>query len=833
MPVTTQTPRLTNLSYEDLRAWTNLVGGDVDKYIDAINAGGYDVSELQAVEDLASGYMDFYKNGDGTYTVTQFKDSFQNVTTNPIDSNVSTTARGNISQMLNRGKDAVTGKINISKFPVSGSFANRASYVVGSVGSAIGAVSAGIALGKTVDSALYNANPNFWDSLGLSSINPETWSGLTNGSDSPFAGLLNFILGIDPDTGNTQAYMEENALAYMAYALAQNGLFSAGGKELVYNPTIQEFCNPCYFEETSLTNITYYSNGRTYTLVGAPIPTTDGMLVYVPMSGTTTIGTKYRYSYMTSNTSPSTAYAFTFSSTGGASDGRLMVLDSGNNFVAYSIWGGGIASYSFNGNTIYTATANLPVSYGIPSAISLSGGTMINDSTLQKKLGWQLWYGDYTEHTPITGIGTQENATLPDISSWNDLDDVLPSLQQQYPDMFQNPLVWDNVQPDGTNPQLRYIPVPMPTATSNTDTKPISDTQTQTQTVVNPNTSTDTLVKLITELSTKTSADSDPSVPPQNPTDTGTGNSPTPAPPSGSASALWSVYHPTQAQVNQFGAWLWTDNIITQIQQVLQNPMEGIITLHKVFAMPVDSGSGTIVVGRLDSQVPSATVTQQYVTADCGYVDCSEYFGNVFDYAPHTNVSLYLPFIGIVPLNTDDVMRATIHVTYGVDVFTGACLAMVEVTRDANTVNMYQYAGVASVEYPLTGSVHSGLITGLLGVAGSVAATVATGGVSAPAAVAAVGGLASAGKSSNARASGFSGNSGAMGIKKPYLIIERPQTKVAQSFPRIAGYPTNYSVKLGNCSNHVVVSHVHVEGINATDTELNQIATLLKSGVIV
>lgn len=817
MPVTTQTPRLTNLSYEDLRAWTNLVGGDVDKYIDAINAGGYDVSELQAVEDLASGYMDFYKSADGTYTVTQFRDTFQNVTTNPIDSNVSTTARGNISQMLNRGKDAITGKLNISKFPASGSFASRASYVVGSVGSAIGAVTAGIALGKTIDSALYNANPNFWASIGLETWNPETWNTITNGDDSNFAGLFNFILGIDPDTGNTQTYMDERAFAYMAYALAQNDFFSpavgyVSGEVGNVNPiNISDYgtvncADSAYCSgnsprlNRSLEFDAYLNSGDAR--MGAWLTTDSGGNPYVKIC--------------TASLTPySVHYKRTFTNAG------VVTVDD----------------YDFNSSPItirgVTVHQNVYATVGLGQGATVNGSPAIYWEGTNNDLLLALAAGTYHEGATIEGVGNQPNATLPDISNWNDLDDVLPSLQQQYPDMFQNPLVWDNVQPDGSNPQLRYIPVPMPIANSNVDTQPTTGTQTQNQPIVNPTISPDTLVKLITELSTKTQTDSDPSIPPQNPSDTGTGNAPTPVPPTGSASALWSVYHPTQAQVNSFGSWLWTDNIITQIQQVLQNPMEGIITLHKVFAMPVDSGNGTIVVGRLDSQVPSATVTQQYVTVDCGSVDCLEYFGNVFDYSPHTNISLYLPFIGIVPLNIDDVMRASIHVIYGVDVFTGACLAMVEVTRDGNTVNMYQYSGVASVEYPLTGSVHGGLITGLLGVAGSVAATVATGGVTAPAAVAAVGGLASAGKSQNARASGFSGNSGAMGIKIPYLIIERPQTKIAQTFPELAGYPTNYSCKLSDCSNHVVVKHVHVEGINATENELNMIHTLLASGVIV
>ena len=805
MPIT-QTPRLTNLTYDDLRAWTNLVGGDVDKYISSINSAGYDVSEIQAVEDLASGYMDFYQNGDGTYTVTQFKDAYQTVATNPLDSNVSTTSRGSISQMLNRGKDAITGKLQISKFPIEGSFTSQASYVVGSVGGAIGAVSVGTALGKAISPLLYRAAPNFWESIGVSegSFDPENWKSITNGDDSNFAGLFNLILGIDPVTGNTQAYMDENAFAYMAYALAQNGFFNP--YEYAYANVHSTFPDNV-ISEFKANNPTTFTRGTAYTFAG----------YWAIDDGYTGLVNSRTHFFVSSNPNAQT-HTYEYRTN----------LNPGE--VTQDNYGTVEATYTYDNKTIYYKTiVGSNFGWNSPSGNTVPSYT---DEQLKQAL-WCLIYGDVTESGQIEGVSSQPDAVIPDTSNWNSLDDVLPSLQQQYPDMFANPLVWDNVQPDGTNPQLRYIPIPMPSATSNTDTQPTTGEQTQTQTVVNPNTSADTLLKLITELATKTQTDTDTSIPPQNPVDTGTGTTTPPALPTGSASALWSVYHPTQAQVNQFGAWLWTGNIITQIQQLLQNPMEGIITLHKVFASPVDSGSGTIVVGRLDSEVPSATVNQQYVTVDCGSINCYEQFGNVFDYSPHTNVSLYLPFIGIVPLNTDDIMRSTIHITYGVDVFTGACLAMVEVSRDGNTANLYQYAGVASVEYPLTGSVHSGLITGLLGVAGSIAATVATGGVTAPAAIAAVGGAASAGKSQNARAGGFSGNAGAMGIKIPYLIIERPQTKVADTFPELSGYPTNYSCKLGDCSGHVTVKHTHIHGLNATDSELNQIETLLKSGVIV
>ena len=443
---------------------------------------------------------------------------------------------------------------------------------------------------------------------------------------------------------------------------------------------------------------------------------------------------------------------------------------------------------------------------------------------------------NYVEGTTIPGVSDQSGATLPDISTWTDIPSTLSSIQSQYPSAFSNAITYDSVQPDGTVVTTTYVPVPSVEFLDNDMTKPISNTDASSQAspsvsnIPDAQTLIDTITKILQKIDPETQTLPDTTTPPQNPTDTGTGDSPTPVAPTGSASALWSVYHPTQAQINSFGAWLWGSVFTTDIRKLFEDPIQGVIKLHKVFANPIDAGSGTIVVGTLDSNVASATVTQQYVYVDCGYVDCMEEFGNVFDYPPYTDVSLYLPFIGIVPLDTNEVMRSTLHIVYGVDVFTGACLAMVEVSRDANTVNMYQYAGVASVDYPLSNVQASSMLSGLLAVGAGVA-TVATGGMGIGAGAAIAGGLANMSKRSVGKSGGFSGNSGAMGIKVPYLIIERPQTKVAETFPRLDGYPTNYSVRLGDCSNHVVCKTAHVHGINATQPELEKIENYLLSGV--
>jgi len=766
----------------------------------------------QIMRELQDNGFDIQYNGNNQWTGSVYATTPQTTVTNPVNSNISQTFRGKIRNFYG-GVNEFDGSLQRwvpQRFPISGGLGSKAMYVLASVGSAIQAVSAGVFLGKAIDSAFYNANPDYWDSIGMSSLNPETWNGMVNSDDSPFAGLFNMILGLDGENGTAQAYMNQDALAYMSLLLARNGWFNPPIATVETNPLsldISPYTIP--FNVFYSCTITATGGSNTYTYF---IDSTCPMFVYYNNNRS------FAFFFGTQNIGESVHYIQSY-------------IDRYGRYHEVSNTTSQIETLqNIDDNSYYThrLSIGLPTNYTniTPDNVSYIGA---NYTDREKNIGYLLAY-NVIPASQIEGVSDQPNATLPDTSTWNDIPSTLQSLQNQYPNAFANPMVWNMDTPfqNDTGHQATYIPVPFPMANSATDTMPTSGTQLQNATQIG--TYPQAIQKLLTDTVQQTTTQ--PATPPQNPVDTGTGNTPTPVGPVGSASALWSVYHPTQAQINSFGAWLWGSVFTTDIRKLFEDPIQGVISLHKVFAPPVDSGSGNIVVGTLDSGVGSATVTQQYVTVDCGSVSCNEDFGNVFDYAPFTSVSLFLPFIGIVPLDVSDVMRSTIHVVYGVDVFTGACLAMVEVSRDGNTVNLYQYSGVASVEYPLTNMQQSNILSGLLSVAGGVAMTVASGGVGFAAGAAMVGGAAQAANTHIGRSGGFSGNAGAMGIKKPYLIIVRPQTKVADSFPLLAGYPTNYSCKLGDCSNHVVVKHVHVEGINATDAELAQIDSLLHEGVL-
>ena len=431
------------------------------------------------------------------------------------------------------------------------------------------------------------------------------------------------------------------------------------------------------------------------------------------------------------------------------------------------------------------------------------------------------------------GVTNQEGATQPDFTGCETPADYKQALQQQYPDMFQNAVTQKVAQPDGSVIVHTYVPVGTPTGTGDQPTtNPSIAGQSQAETTADPSTSPEALAQTILEILTKTFTPTDTPTDTTNPPDTGEGSTPTVVTPTGNASALWSVYNPTQAQLNNFGAWLWSSNFIDQVLKLFNNPMQSIIGVHKIFATPATSGTGNITVGYLSSGVSANLVSNQYTDINCGTVKVSEQFGNVFDYTD-TQIRLYLPFIGIVDLDVSDVMRGSVSVVYHVDVITGACLAEVKITRDGSGGTLYQYAGDAAVRYPISSGSYMGVVAGIASAVGGVASAIMTGGATLPMAAGAIAGGISGAHTQVQHSGNFSGNAGAMGGKKPYIIIERPQTMIADGFASYQGRGANVRRTVGQMSGYFKFSDVHTDSINgAAESEIEAIRAALESGVI-
>ena len=404
---------------------------------------------------------------------------------------------------------------------------------------------------------------------------------------------------------------------------------------------------------------------------------------------------------------------------------------------------------------------------------------------------------------------------------------VIDLLRQQYPDLFNKELKQGVLQPDGTVTDRYYIPYNIPSGgtetqpTTKPDDSPVPDPQNKPQ----------------AKTATETAQPPGPSKPTSGDDNGGTGGGTTPpvVVPSGTAEALYSVYNPSNAEINAFGAWLWSPNFVDQLLKMFNDPMQAIIGLHKIFLTPSISGRGNIVVG-----VGSNLVSNQYTTHDCGYVNLSEVFGNVFDYSPYTKVEIYLPFYGIARLNVADVMRSTINVIYRCDVLTGDLFIEIRVKRDGHLNVLYTFNGNCAVRYPLSSMSYMSLLSSTaLAVGGTLVGAAIGGPMGAGLMLAGVGTtaknmLGGSGGAEFGRSGSIGGNVGAMGGKKPYLIITRPQLSLAPRYPHLSGYPSNSTVILGTCNGYAKVKYVHIEPLTtATDAEKREIENLLMSGVLV
>lgn len=444
---------------------------------------------------------------------------------------------------------------------------------------------------------------------------------------------------------------------------------------------------------------------------------------------------------------------------------------------------------------------------------------------------------------PEAGIEPDPNAIPFAIGSAATIAEVIQALQDQYPDWFGEGFSVGTYDPE-TNifGDEFWLPVSIPWTDPNTApyNTPEGYTQGYGQSgkpYPNPDTTpTGYGTPYPYPWTTPYTAPTIPYYFPNNPTPlpNDTPSSPnTPPVVTGSSNALWAVYNPTFSEVSAVGSYLWSSSIIDIIQKFFSNPMDAIISLHMIYTTPTTGSSQNIKLGYLDSGVSAKTVTNQYKFIDCGEILVPEYFQDVRDYSPYTKCAIFLPFIGIRSLATEDVINCKLRVKYSVDVLTGAILAELYITKRGATQCLYTFAGNGAVQIPLTGGDRTRLLSGIIAGATSVVGGAAIGGL-AGAAAGAVHGVSGLSNSSSVERTGnFSANAGAMGIKKPYLIINRKDAYDASSYNRYYGFPCNIACTLGTCSGYTKVNSVHVNIPRALEEEKSEIEAALRSGVVI
>lgn len=672
--------------------------------------------------------------------------------------------------------DDSTGEYSVKTGALDG-LGNTVSTIADKVSLGVTAANIGAKLGKAIDETIYNIDPDWWDEH-YPTINPDTWTSIA-GSE----GGKNFIRTLfDIKDGGMTSYVSSEIFAQTYQMLRDMGVFDDHAQ---LNPGEIETGQNIHLEF-----ITGTLSDLAWKIFGAPLDENYSGTDWENTTGIVGLFNDMVTIFTCINMGTNITIYDNYNVTPGTEETNYKVDKPFTTTQSIRHW-----RVNNMGKVTFSASSNQPLQY-------------ITNITIGNHRNQPLAYvGDYT---PMTMHNIPGSTQYPPTNiTGNDLQTVLQQLKNTYPQLFTDPIYETVKQPDGTLKTYEYIPVPWCNTNVQDTTQATTGTTTQTDLEVAPETGNKILDK------------SPLSPPPEQFPDTGTGDSPVPVLPVGGSSSLWSVYNPTQGEVNSFGAWLWSSDFVEQLKKMFNDPMQAIIGIHKVFATPETGARANIKCGYIDSGVSALTVSSQYTEVNCGSVSLLEYFGNVFDYHPYTSVRVFLPFIGIVPLNVADVMRSTISIKYKVDVITGACIAEISVNRDAHKSVIYTYSGSAIVSYPLSSGSYAGVISAAIGVATSLI----SGSV--------IGAVASA---STARAKtevngSFSGAPGAMGGKKPYLIITRPISKLAYGENTFDGYPSGETELIGNCVGFIRCFDVHLRIDTATDMELDEIKELLLDGV--
>ena len=259
----------------------------------------------------------------------------------------------------------------------------------------------------------------------------------------------------------------------------------------------------------------------------------------------------------------------------------------------------------------------------------------------------------------------------------------------------------------------------------------------------------------------------------------------------------------------------------------------------------------------------------QYLEIDCGSLTINEYWCNCLDYNPYTTISIFLPFCGMYELDADEVMGKTINVTYRIDIFSGACLATIKINGSV----FYQYTGQCSSQIPVNSVSFDNFLSSMidLGIATATGVTAikGAGGEVAKAEknfaeaknsevkgaledmlaakdkynkVKEDSGASILGASVNSvtGGKGFYSHAGAMGgspgflaVRKPFIIIKRPEQVLPSTYGKFHGYPTNTTAVLGDLAGYTEVSDIRLNIPNATVDEIIECEQLLKGGVVI
>ncbi len=289
---------------------------------------------------------------------------------------------------------------------------------------------------------------------------------------------------------------------------------------------------------------------------------------------------------------------------------------------------------------------------------------------------------------------------------------------------------------------------------------------------------------------------------------------------------LTTTFKMTKDRLQQLGRFLWGSNIFDNFSLICNNPIENIISCKSI-PLSLDGSRQKVILGNVDTGVNGDKVSNNFAKQNIGSITITEKYHNFLDYAPYTNVIIYLPYVGFKELDTNLVMGKTLSISYTVDIITGGCLCQIK----SNNVKLYEFNGNMGIDIPITASNRAQVEAGYISSGIGIASSVASGNI-----VGAVTSLINSAESQYHYASTSSPNPMCVAStnRTCYVILDRPTYQTLKSFNHTRGKKCYLTKTINTLKGYTICDeHIDLSGIRATDSEKEELIKILSGGFFV
>ena len=153
-----------------------------------------------------------------------------------------------------------------------------------------------------------------------------------------------------------------------------------------------------------------------------------------------------------------------------------------------------------------------------------------------------------------------------------------------------------------------------------------------------------------------------------------------------------SIYNPTYDEVDE----LSKKRFYSVTQSEMLDLSQYIISFRKLYVDIPQIARELVYFGKYNTNVSSNIITTNFIETDCGTITIDEYNENSLDYNG-VEIELYLPFVGSVSLNANQVYEKQLHLVYRTNPLNGDCVAILF----SNNIQVAYSQGNVSFDVPI------------------------------------------------------------------------------------------------------------------------------------